>query len=60
MHLLMGTPAGHDTTTAALATGCNEEFIVMATPEREYYTFREIFTRPEQETCSFVNAELVY
>ena len=52
---IMGT---HETTPIQETT-CNEEYIVVAAMERDYYVYKDK-ERPIQETCSFVSTELVY
>ena len=41
---------------------CDEELIVLAIAEGDYYIYRdkEKFVKPSQETCSFANTELVF
>ena len=48
-------------TTPIQATSYNDEYIVIAAPERDYYMYKDKkkFMRPTQETCSFASAELV-
>ena len=59
----MGTPAVTDQIiTPMSATSCSEEFIVVATPRKDYYLRKEAlnFTSPVQETFQFTSSELVF
>ena len=59
----MGTPTVTDQNTIPVsATSCGEEFIVVATPRKDYCLRREPlnFISPIQETCQCISAELVF
>ena len=58
-----GTPAVTDQNiTPVSVTSCSEEFVVVATPRKDYCLRRETlnFMSPIQETCQFTSAELVF
>ena len=59
----MGTPTVTDqNTTPVQASSSSDEFIVLATPRRDYYLEMEIsnFMSPIQETCQSVSSQTLF